>query len=527
MTTKLHCCLSKAIIILIGDLSVLNLVRRDIFLKIEPLYGYSPLAPIMCSRKYGRDCMYNSGHEYGRVAPEEIFSTTLDALVYREYLDPAYRQPNKAKIIESDVNEPPWDRRVPGAVIYTKPGQRLYIHVYNGDKDECHSFHLHGLKYGIDSDGAWPFGVASRDGRRSDEILPEQQWTYVFDVTPETIGAWAFHDHVRNVQENVGRGLFGGLIVRNPSGTCIDHEVPLFVHQMAGTSTGYQFESPTLSPRSASDTFSFTFGTTLGLTNYYCRIHGPSMSGQVQVISGGPATRNVSMHDNQFDPAVVNIGPGGTVTWKNIEREDNHNHIVFSGGGGASMYCLNGRTYVGNTPTIVADTGQKLRWYLFNLDLGGVWHNFHPHSSRWQLPTPPGSASDVHSLSPTETFVMDTEVPLAIKLPCVLEEFQCDPPRDSCRVKLKGDFLFHCHIEEHMMRGLAGLLRARQYVWVNEEIVKRLSIELPYDDDLNGCPPIDLIRCLPKVPKPAIAGVEPTRKQRQQKQQQHARGGKV
>ena len=50
-------------------------------------------------------------------------------------------------------------------------GDDLSIHVRNGDS-ECHSFHLHGLHYGIDSDGAWPLGVQAHDGRRSDQILP-------------------------------------------------------------------------------------------------------------------------------------------------------------------------------------------------------------------------------------------------------------------------------------------------------------------------------------------------------------------
>ena len=56
--------------------------RRDVFLKIEPLPSYSPLAPIVCSRRYGRDCMYNAGHEYGRVQAEEILASMLDGLVY-------------------------------------------------------------------------------------------------------------------------------------------------------------------------------------------------------------------------------------------------------------------------------------------------------------------------------------------------------------------------------------------------------------------------------------------------------------
>ena len=479
----------------------MEFVRRDIFLKIEPLGHYSPLAPVTCARHYGRDCMFNPGHESGRVSPQEILGATLAGLVYREYFDTHYTVPNKAKIIPADVNEPPWERRIPGAVLYAKPGERLYIHVLNGDKEDCHSFHLHGLKYGIDSDGAWPLGVMSRDGRRSDEILPGQRWTYIFDATPETIGVWGFHDHSHNVQRNVNRGLFGGLIVRDPSAPCADHEIPLFIHELAGVS-GCQFESKRLA---TNDTFSFTFNEA-GVCHYYCAVHGPTMAGQVEVVAGGPASQNVAIGDNFFNPASVTVKPGGTVIWKNGGARD---HIVFAAGGGASNFCLNGRAYVGNTPTIVGESGERLRWYLFNLDLGGVWHNFHPHSARWQIALPPGGASDVHSLSPVETFVVDSVVPPALRLPCILEDLQCDPPKEACRVRIKGDFLFHCHIEEHMMAGLGGLVRARQYVWITEEIARQLSIELPYEDGLNECPHVDVLRCHPRRPEPPHHGDEP------------------
>jgi FtsP/CotA-like multicopper oxidase with cupredoxin domain len=472
--------------------------RRDIFLKIESVKQYSPLAPITCARHYGRDCMFNDGHEMGRVTPDEITGAALDALVYREYLDPDYTQPNRAKIIATDINEPPWDRRVPGAVVYTKPGERLYIHVWNGDPDNCHSFHLHGLKYGIDADGAWPFGVASSDGRRSDEILPGKRWTYVFDATPETIGAWAFHDHVRQIGASVNCGLFGGLIVRNPAVSCADHEIPLFVHSMQGGSDGCQFESPSLG---FNDTFSFTFGTTPTTCHYICKIHGSVMSGTVQIVAGGPATANVTINNLAFSPATVPVGPGGTVKWKNIDggKDNSIHHIVYASGGGAQTYCLNGRAFVGNTPTVEVESCERLRWFVFNLDLGGVWHNFHPHSSRWQLPAPTGGAGDVHSLSPAESFVADTVAPPALRLPCALESLQCEPPASACRVRLKGDFVFHCHVEEHMMRGLAGLLRARQYVWVTEDVLKQSNLELPCDDGLNECAHVDVQRCHPRT----------------------------
>jgi hypothetical protein len=55
---------------------------------------------------------------------------------------------------------------------------------------------------------------------------------------------------------------------------------------------------------------------------------------------------------------------------------------------------------------IFAHSGQKIRWYVFNLDLGMVWHNFHlgmvwhnfhTHAQRWNFA---GATVDERSLSP-------------------------------------------------------------------------------------------------------------------------------
>src|SRR3989442_3133279 len=216
-----------------------------------------------------------------------------------------------------------------------------------------------------------------------------------------------------------------------------------------------------------------------GVGRYHCQIHGATMWGEVQVVAGAPAGPILRAVNNQWAPQIVQVAPGDSVTWRNDESEANHDHIVVADGGGAATFCLNGRAFVGNTPTVVADSGRRLRWYLFNLDIGGVWHSFHPHSARWRLPSPSGGAGDVHALSPVETFVTDTEVPRAVRLPCALEELQCDPPPDACRVRLKADFLFHCHIEEHMMAGLAGLVRAREAIWVTGQGADQLEPRPP------------------------------------------------
>jgi plastocyanin len=217
------------------------------------------------------------------------------------------------------------------------------------------------------------------------------------------------------------------------------------------------------------------------------------MAGTVVVDPAAPAgNRTVAIGDNFFNPASVSIRPGATVKWTN---GGNFDHIVFAPGGGAATFCLNGRAYVGNTPTIEAAPGERLRWYLCNLDLGTVWHNVHPHSARWQLPTPTGGATDVHALSPSQTFVMDTEAPPALRIPCALEPLQCDPPESACRVPVKGEFLFHCHLEEHMMSGLAGLVRSKDWLWVSKDTLTATDVLLPYDDGRNEVDWVDLNRC--------------------------------
>lgn len=148
------------------------MAHREFFLQIEPVLGYSPLAPIRCARHYGRDCMRGLGHEIGRVTPEEIFGSTFDALVYHRYHDAAYTVPVTDPLVAADVNEPPWDRRVPGSVLFADAGDTVAIHVRNADTSDCHSLHLHGLHYGIDSDGAWPLGVQARTAPAATTSIP-------------------------------------------------------------------------------------------------------------------------------------------------------------------------------------------------------------------------------------------------------------------------------------------------------------------------------------------------------------------
>jgi plastocyanin len=469
--------------------------QRDIFIKIEKLNGYSPVASEDAElHPYRRDCMRNHQHEDSTIPDAEVELRRLDALVYREYLDQNYTVPNTIPVVPSDINEPRFDFRIPGALIYSEPGERLFVHVYNSD-DKPHSLHVHGLIYGIDSDASWPFGVSSIDGRRSDEICPGQEWTYVFDVTTDTIGAWPFHDHYKDIMENVNRGLFGGIVVRDPSAPKADYEVPLFFHRLAGTRSTSLFDSGTLNP---GQTFSHTFPLE-GEFNYFCRFH--PMNGQVRVVMGGPAQATVSIRDgpSRFDPPDVTIGHGGSITWEHVGVTPHT--ATESGGSGLESVALNGRTFVGNTPTIVAETGKRIRWYVFNLDLGMMWHNFHPHGQRWIVGN---EILDVRSIGPAESFVADTIVPPVILLPVKMKKEKNEKKNKKSvnyakeggrHVILRGDFLVHCHVEPHMMEGMAAVVRAIHEVELSEQLEQKLGLILPVDDGNTECPVIDIRRC--------------------------------
>jgi FtsP/CotA-like multicopper oxidase with cupredoxin domain len=566
---------------------------RDIYLKIETIAGYSPVEPddhVSPPIQYRRDCMRNDKHEDGTIPADEVAARRLTALIYREYLDPQYLVPKPDKLVAADINEPAFPRRVPGAVIYARPGDWLRIHVKNAD-GAPHSFHVHGVRYGIDSDGSWPFGTQSDDGRRSDEICPGQTWTYTFEVTNKTIGAWPFHDHCRNIGAYVNRGLFGGLIVLPekehkylphfplppnfekhlkkvlkqlegmpgrthkppqappasgmearkamampmrgpmlmPGGIPMggqlqmqgqgaersetpaelfpylitldelahapqpppprDHllHVPLFFHQMSGFRAMPVFQSP---PLNVGGSYSSVF-TLPGTYNYICGIHGAMMSGSLTVQPGGASTAAVAIVDFAFNPANTLVGVGGQVTWTN--NGPSQHSVVEVGGDNLPSYCFNGRSFVGNTPTIVAHAGQRIRWYLFDLDLGMTWHNFHTHAQRWQFA---GETIDVRSIGPAESFIVETEAPPVLLLPPDFNH--CHHPHKGAKeYHLRGDFLVHCHVEMHMMQGLVALVRSHQTVYLTAKEAQEIKaqIGLPLDLGDNACPAARLDRC--------------------------------
>ena len=89
---------------------------------------------------------------------------------------------------------------------------------------------------------------------------------------------------------------------------------------------------------------------------------------------------------------------------------------------------IDGRAFVGNTPVMKARVGELVQWDV--IALGSEHHTFHVHGHRWRER---GVPRDTKTLGPAESF------------------------RIRWREDAPGTWLYHCHVEQHMMHGMTGI----------------------------------------------------------------------
>jgi FtsP/CotA-like multicopper oxidase with cupredoxin domain len=94
---------------------------------------------------------------------------------------------------------------------------------------------------------------------------------------------------------------------------------------------------------------------------------------------------------------------------------------------------IDGKAFVGNTPVFHAKVGDIVQWDV--LTMGDDFHTFHVHGHRWIRAG--GISEDTRTLGPAESFAV---------------RWREDAP---------GTWLYHCHVEGHMMNGMIGIYRVR------------------------------------------------------------------
>jgi FtsP/CotA-like multicopper oxidase with cupredoxin domain len=108
---------------------------------------------------------------------------------------------------------------------------------------------------------------------------------------------------------------------------------------------------------------------------------------------------------------------------------DREFEVVFAPWG--KFMTIDGRAYVGNTPVFRAKVGELVQWDV--MAMGSDFHTFHVHGHRWD--TPGNVARDTQTVGPAESF------------------------RIRWREDAPGTWLYHCHVEDHMMHGMIGIYR--------------------------------------------------------------------
>jgi manganese oxidase len=125
---------------------------------------------------------------------------------------------------------------IPGPTLFAEVGDTLVVHFRNeaAALRQALTVHPHGLKYTPDYDGVY-LGAHTRVGGF---VAPGEEFTYTWEATPDSVGAWPYHDHGPNHTLNTARGLFGGIVIRARGDKAPDVEHVLFLHQILPPVTG-------------------------------------------------------------------------------------------------------------------------------------------------------------------------------------------------------------------------------------------------------------------------------------------------
>ena len=158
----------------------------------------------------------------------------------------------------------------------------------------------------------------------------------------------------------------------------------------------------------------------------------PGQTWTYKLTAGRDSTGAWPYHDHS--PSMMGSIEGGLYGTLSIlgpnEKAPDHEFVVYLESHLGFM-TIDGRAFVGNTPVFRAKVGDTVQWDV--LALGDDTHTFHVHGHRWR--TPDGAVRDTQVVGPAESYkIRWTE----------------DVP---------GTWLYHCHVESHMMNGMIGIYR--------------------------------------------------------------------
>ncbi|HEV7804817.1 MAG TPA: multicopper oxidase domain-containing protein [Solirubrobacteraceae bacterium] len=466
--------------------------------------------------------------------PIRLGGKAVDALILRRYKPPQKADKSDAWTVPDDRKINPWDLNerdpgengtrgtIPGPTLELSVGDSLRVIFKNADfrndwdaHARTHSLHPHGVVFEARYDGAFPLsppdtaqptgteapawaavGVTGKF-KQGDRVPPGGTFTYEWQTVgwPTTAGVWLYHDHSINDMDNVHLGAIGMIHIHNPNDNQ-DVDVRLLNNPSAPDPALMPGGSPNGSPVVQTPIIFPPFPDPGPLPPPILSA-GPISPSAAVVPPLAPAVGNqppadpspiaagAIARDRAIDLAIVGeLSPDLTSIGKLLLKKYRippPKEIIMQ------LYhqltgiglAINGRSYLGSTPTIVAGTNTRMRFGL--VGMGTMFHTFHLHGHRWILPGPHGTSPSAQQFSPMDTPVSQFEDTRTFG-PANSFVFTIDEASGSFMraggpgsPQALGEWHMHCHVLDHMMLGMMGSL----LIVVGGEIAAPLPKGLP------------------------------------------------
>jgi plastocyanin len=441
----------------------------------------------------------------------------IDALILRRYKPPTKKDksdtwtvPDDRKVNPWDLNEPdPTDKgtmgTIPGPVVECNVGDKVIVHFRNrdmrthsvtktttqtvhttctkvfwepGDKTNgfkphkvveevpcdkqvttthteeeelrverrTHSLHPHGFAFLAIHDGAYPLSPADKsqpvgpeksvwdllnvkEFKKGDRVPPLGTFIYTWiagapseedpdtiEPWPTTSGVWLYHDHSICDMDNVNLGAIGIIVIHNPDD-----------------------ENEEVDIRKANNLDKLD----------------PAF------LPGGSATGPVTFATRPLSKALFYFPPPSKALYLQLFH-------ALTGLGGMGGMLMNGRQYLGNTPTLIAGPETLMRFGV--IGMGNDFHTFHIHGHRWVVPGPDGHTVPPQNDDGSENPDSIQNSP-QIRAVSQFEDTRIFGPANSFVFTMRegeffgardddptGEFHMHCHVLMHMDMGMMGSL---------------------------------------------------------------------
>jgi FtsP/CotA-like multicopper oxidase with cupredoxin domain/plastocyanin len=441
---------------------------------IEAITGTAPVSKMLLSPETGVSRMRTM-----------FMPLSEDALILRRYTA-NWAAPDDRKVNPWDANErDPGENgtmgTIPGPVLECNVGDTVVVHFRNRDHrtdkpddSRVHSLHPHGFAFANSSDGAYPLSppdpaqpipagsqaawaaVGANALKRGDRVPPDEDFTYTWTTIgwPTTAGVWLYHDHSICDMENVELGAIGAIVIHNPNDPddVIDPPLP------GGSAVG----SPIMR-----HCFPFP-GQLEVLPHQLAHLEVPALphggggheagSDDPTVAHEEPVPGRTLVHGDltfQVDKAFKRLTHFCLPVYRT--PPDSAQYILlFHNLLGATM-CINGRKFLGNTPTLIAGRQTKMRFGLIGMGNVDGFHTFHLHGHRWVIPGPDGADPNTIENSPQVTAVSQFEDTRTFG-PANSFSFTINPGSFMRSEPPLGEWHMHCHVLSHMMDGMMGSL---------------------------------------------------------------------